>query len=122
MKPHQHENGTETRQTVNSFEELLVQEWFWELPASQKVQCLMEVLTFPSKRSRFVPPTPNEVTAYARQIGYGLDGQRFCDFYSSKGWKVGNQPMKDWRAAVRTWVNKSKDQWSKGTSDNDNLL
>jgi hypothetical protein len=24
-------------------------------------------------------------------------------FYESKGWKVGNQPMKDWKAAVRTW-------------------
>ena len=32
-----------------------------------------------------------------------VDAQRFVDFYASKGWKVGNQPMKDWRAAVRTW-------------------
>ena len=37
-----------------------------------------------------------------------VDAQRFIDFYTSKGWKVGNQPMKDWKACVRTWENKDK--------------
>lgn len=32
-----------------------------------------------------------------------VDANRFCDFYASKGWRVGSQPMKDWRAAVRNW-------------------
>ena len=32
-----------------------------------------------------------------------MDAERFCDFYASKGWKVGSQPMKDWKACVRTW-------------------
>ena len=32
-----------------------------------------------------------------------VDPESFIDFYESKGWKVGNQPMKDWKAAVRTW-------------------
>ena len=32
-----------------------------------------------------------------------MNPERFIDFYASKGWKVGNQPMKDWKACVRTW-------------------
>ena len=56
--------------------------------------------------SRFTPPTLDEVTDYCRERQNGVDPQRFVDFYASKGWKVGNQPMKDWRAAVRTWERK----------------
>lgn len=52
---------------------------------------------------RFVPPTVDEVTAYCRERQNNVDPQRFIDFYASKGWKVGNQPMKDWKACVRTW-------------------
>lgn len=58
--------------------------------------------------ARFQKPTPQEVTEYAKTIGYDLNGSRFCDFYESKGWRVGNSPMKSWQAAVRTW--KQKDQ------------
>ncbi len=54
-------------------------------------------------RKRFTPPSVEEVAAYCRERKNGVDPQRFVDFYASKGWKVGNQPMKDWRAAVRTW-------------------
>ena len=34
---------------------------------------------------------------------YTLDGHRFCDHYTAKGWVVGKSPMKNWQAAVRTW-------------------
>ena len=51
----------------------------------------------------FTPPTQAEVEAYCRERGNRVDASRFVDFYASKGWRVGNQPMKDWRAAVRTW-------------------
>lgn len=52
---------------------------------------------------RFVPPTPEEVNAYCKERHNGIDGTEFCDFYTSKGWKVGKNQMKDWKAAVRTW-------------------
>lgn len=52
---------------------------------------------------RFTPPSTAEVAEYCRQRGNDVDPERFVDFYAAKGWKVGNQPMKDWRAAVRTW-------------------
>ena len=57
----------------------------------------------PRKVKRFVKPTPEEVTTYAASIGFQLDGGQFVDFYAANGWKVGRNPMKDWKAAVRTW-------------------
>lgn len=55
------------------------------------------------KPRRFTKPTVAEIGAYCRERGYGVDPQRFFDFYEAKGWRVGNQPMQDWQAAVRTW-------------------
>ena len=52
---------------------------------------------------RFTPPTVEQVQAYCKERGNAVDPQRFVDFYTAKGWRVGNQPMKDWKAAVRTW-------------------
>ena len=37
-------------------------------------------------------------------------GKAFIDFYSSKGWMIGKNRMKDWKAAVRTWERKRKEQ------------
>lgn len=51
----------------------------------------------------FTPPQPNEVTEYAKTIGFRLDGQKFCDHYESRGWLIGKTKMKSWKAAVRTW-------------------
>lgn len=54
-------------------------------------------------RKRFSPPTPSEVSEYGSSIEFNIDGNHFCDFYASKGWMVGKNKMKDWKAAVRTW-------------------
>ena len=51
----------------------------------------------------FIKPSGDEVSEYAKGIGYQLDGAEFVDYYESKGWMIGRNPMKDWRAAVRTW-------------------
>ena len=58
--------------------------------------------------TRFTSPTLDEVAAYCSERGNGVDPQQFIDFYTSKGWKVGNQPMKDWKAAVRTWERRDR--------------
>lgn len=57
----------------------------------------------PTKTKRFVKPTLDDVRAYCMERQNSVDPESFIDFYESKGWKVGNQPMKDWKAAVRTW-------------------
>lgn len=63
-------------------------------------------------RKKFTIPTPEEVQDYCDERKNGISGQQFCDFYSSKGWKIGKEPMKDWKAAVRTWEMRRKDQSS----------
>ena len=52
---------------------------------------------------RFSPPSPEEVRQYCLEQGLLIDPQQFYDFYTSNGWMVGNQPMKDWRACIRAW-------------------
>ena len=53
--------------------------------------------------ARFTPPTLDEVEAYCRERRNQIDAQRFVDYYTANGWRVGKNPMKDWRATVRTW-------------------
>lgn len=56
------------------------------------------------KKSGFVPPGVDEVRAYCRERQNGIDPEQFVDHYNANGWKVGGRaPMKDWKAAVRTW-------------------
>lgn len=57
-------------------------------------------------RPRFVPPTVDEVAAYAAERGApGFNAERFCSYYASVGWKVGKKKaMSDWRASVRYWL------------------
>ena len=52
---------------------------------------------------RFSPPTLDEVKAYCDERGNHVDAERFVNFYEAKGWMVGKNKMKDWKAAVRTW-------------------
>lgn len=57
------------------------------------------------KRTRFSPPTVDEVKAYCKERNNNVDAERFIDYYNSNGWMVGKNKMKDWKAAVRTWEN-----------------
>lgn len=58
--------------------------------------------------ARFTPPDAAEVAAFAKEHGLSINAEQFVDFYSAKGWRVGNSPMKDWRAAVRNWVRRDQ--------------
>lgn len=62
----------------------------------------------PLKRGRFRAPSEEEVRAYCESRGNGVSAEAFVNFYASKGWKVGSSPMRDWRAAVRTWEAKRR--------------
>ncbi len=63
----------------------------------------------PSTSCRFQKPTSAEVSEYARSIDFVLDGDKFWNFYESKGWVVGKSAMKSWRAAVKTWKSKQEE-------------
>lgn len=51
----------------------------------------------------FTPPTLEEVSQYCEERHNGIDAQHFIDFYQAKGWMIGKNKMKDWKASVRTW-------------------
>ena len=65
-------------------------------------------------QKRFVKPTIEEVQAYCKERNNNVDAQRWFDFYESKGWKVGKNPMKDWKASIRTWERSSNDDKHEG--------
>lgn len=70
------------------------------------------------KEKRFIKPTVEEVKAYCLERNNNIDPESFIDFYESKGWKIGKDQMKDWKAAVRTWERRDKNtgneiDWSK---------
>ena len=71
---------------------------------------------------RFVKPTVEEIKAYCQERGNLIDAQSFYDFYESKGWKVGNTAMKDWKACVRTWEKRKQERqampaWRKAAAE-----
>ena len=64
-----------------------------------------------SKResSRFQKPSIEEIRQYCISRNNSVDPEQFFNFYESKGWTIGKSPMKDWRAAVRTWEKREKE-------------
>lgn len=62
------------------------------------------------KAKRFIPPSVEEVEQYCIERSNNIDAQSFIDFYESKGWMIGKNKMKDWKAAVRTWERSRKQE------------
>jgi hypothetical protein len=62
------------------------------------------------EEKKFIIPTFNDVLEYCMQNNLDVDGVKFINFYESKGWMVGKNKMKDWKAAVRTWVKPKQEQ------------
>lgn len=73
------------------------------------------------KRVRLKKPTLEDVAAYCQERGNTVDPQRWMDHYTSNGWKVGKNPMKDWKAAVRTWERNGFDKDSEPLDTSFNL-
>lgn len=65
----------------------------------------------PKGGKKKVPPTVDEVRAYCLERRNGIDPQAFVDFYEARGWKYGpGKPVVDWKACVRTWENRRKQE------------
>lgn len=56
-----------------------------------------------TEKKIFIKPTIDEIQAYCKERKNNVDAEKFYDFYESKGWLIGKNPMKDWKASVRTW-------------------
>ena len=76
-------------------------------------------------KKKFIPPSLNDVRTYCLERSNNVDAQAFVDFYESKGWMVGKNHMKDWKAAVRTWERSAtfkKQQTSKAAGQFNQLM
>ena len=79
------------------------------------------------KAKRFVPPQLQNVIDYCNERVNNVDANKFIDHYTSNGWLVGKNKMKDWKAAVRTWEktsfkqsgNTSHDDWKQDLLNSD---
>jgi len=72
----------------------------------------------PPARTRFHAPDVEAVRAYCQDQGYThVSPERFVDYYTANGWKVGKNPMEDWKAAVRGWESREKQMPGYGKKD-----
>ena len=113
------------QQTVQQIEPLLVQQ-----PVQQSVyiprieenrllstntNVLVEGESPPAKEKKkatrkvFVKPTPLEIQSYVDEHNLQIDPERFFDYYEGNGWKVGKNPMKDWKATARNWSRRNEE-------------
>ena len=65
------------------------------------------------QKKKFIKPTIQEITDYCLERKNKVSPEKFYNYYESNGWKVGKNPMKDWKAAVRTWENSGFDNSTK---------
>lgn len=75
----------------------------------------------PPTSHRFSPPSVDDVSTYCQEQGYSVDPEKFIDYYTANGWKVGKNPMKDWRADVRNWSRKDENHERNGKNEFSNL-
>lgn len=75
-----------------------------------KIEIENECLYSAGARTRFVPPTVEQVREYVTAQKYHVDADAFVAWYASNGWRVAKNPMRDWQAAVRTWERKDMER------------
>lgn len=61
-----------------------------------------------NKNKNFIIPLIEEIQNYCIERKNNISAEQFYDYYSSKGWMIGRNKMKDWKAAVRTWERNQK--------------
>lgn len=104
------ENPTETQQKPNDNPKNLI-----PIPIPIPIEKEKSI----KEKSRFKKPTVEEVEAYCRERGNSLSAQGFINYYDSVGWVIGkDKPMRDWRAAVRTWEQRDKKTVAKSQQGN----
>ena len=71
------------------------------------------------KKSKFVPPTLEEVFAYCLERQNGINPQHFIDYYEARGWELSKgRKVRDWRACVRTWESNAKQRQTNQNTGN----
>lgn len=94
-------------------------QWFWDLSLLKECQSNVSQMSAQvrlgkvsidkvsidkvNKNKKFSRPSLEELQAYIDEKGLNVNAQNFIDYYDSNGWKVGRNPMKDWKATCRRW-------------------
>ena len=60
------------------------------------------------KGTAFSKPTLEEIRNYCMHRGSTVSAEQFYDYYEANGWNIGKHPMRDWKAALRTWERHEK--------------
>lgn len=69
----------------------------------------IKVNPIPKREAKaFIKPKIEEIEEYCKNRNNNVNPEHFYDFYESKGWYVGKNIMKDWKACVRTWEKNNK--------------
>lgn len=71
------------------------------------------------KSKKFVKPTLEEIREYCQERKNNIDVQYFFDYYEANGWKIGKNPMKDWKAAIRNWERRTYNVATGNTQHNE---
>ncbi len=71
------------------------------------------------KTKKFIKPKIDEIKAYCQERNNNVDPEKFFNYYESKGWFIGKNKMKNWKAAIRTW---EKNNFEKNKNSNQNYL
>jgi len=69
------------------------------------------------KEKKFQKPKVEEIQSYCKEIGANINAEQFYDYYESKGWMIGKNKMKDWKAAVRTWKRNNSSSSNKSVAN-----
>ena len=78
--------------------------------------------SFSPKNKRFVKPTIKDIEKYIKEKDMHFEAERFFDYYESKGWMVGKSPMKDWKAACRTWESQRKHEFKEEQTEESGIV
>lgn len=110
MRIHRDRKKQETLSQCDNNVTPLLQNGYGEIDIDKEIDIDIDKEKVKRESQNFVPPTLSEVKAYCQERNNGINPQSFIDFYSSKGWFVGKNKMKDWKAAVRTWEQRRKEE------------
>lgn len=89
-----------------------------DIDIDKEIEKDIDVSDKPKKTTtKFVKPSIEEIKAYCHERGNNIDSEYFFDYYESKGWKVGNSNMKDWKATIRNWERNDKNNGKSSESD-----
>lgn len=93
-------------------------------------QCLSDIKEIEKKKDnklspknkRFIKPTIKQIDEYIKEKDMHFEAERFFDYYESKGWMVGKSPMKDWKAACRTWESQRKHEFKEEQTEESGIV